>query len=71
MPAVDVLPEQLLTEFIECGVGLVEQQHGRVGQAQSSEQGALQFATGQGHEWALLESAQVPVRQCVFQALAS
>ena len=41
MPGMDVLPEQLLTEFIEGGMGFVEEQNRGVGQTQSSEQGAL------------------------------
>jgi hypothetical protein len=41
MPGVDVLPEQLLTEFIEGGVGFVEEQNRGIGQAQSGEKGTL------------------------------
>ena len=36
MPGVDVLPEQLLAEFIEGGVGFVEEQNRGVGQAHPS-----------------------------------
>lgn len=37
MPGMQVLPEQLLAQFIERGVGFVEEQNGGVGQAQSGE----------------------------------
>ena len=41
----------------------IEQQQGRVREAQTGEQGALQFAAGQGHQWALFQAAQAPVFQ--------
>ena len=71
MPGMDVLPEQLLAELIECGVGFVEQQHRSVGQTQSGEKGTLQFSAGQGHEGTLFKSAEVPVFQSVFQTLCA
>ena len=37
MPGMQVLPKELLTQFIERGVGFVEEKDGGVGQAQSGE----------------------------------
>ena len=43
MPGVDVFPEQRLAEFVERGVGFVEQQQGGFGETQPGEQGTLQL----------------------------
>ena len=46
LPALDVLPEQLLALLIQRRFGFVEQQHLRVCQAQSCQQRSLQLAAG-------------------------
>ena len=71
VPGVDVFPAQRLAVFVEGGVGFVEQQHRRFGQAHAGEQGALQFAAGQGHQWSMLQAAEAPVFQHRFMALAA
>ncbi len=71
MPGVDMFPAQGLAVFVEGGVGFVEQQHRRFGQAHAGEQGALQFAAGQGHQRALFQAAEAPVFQHGVQAFAA
>ncbi|MNF66987.1 hypothetical protein D3C84_487900 [compost metagenome] len=71
VPIVYVFPEQCLTEFIEGRVGFIEQQHGCVCQAQSGEQGALQFAAGKGHQGSIFQAIQAPVFEDGCQSLAT
>lgn len=49
MPGVNVFPEQRLTRFIKGRMRFIEQQQGRVREAQTGKQGTLQFAAGQRH----------------------
>lgn len=49
VPVMEVFPQQCLALFVEGGVRFVEQQQRRFGQAQASEQGALQLASRQRH----------------------
>lgn len=69
MPGMNVFPEKRLTRFIEGSVRLIEQQQGCVREAQTSKQGTLQFAAGQGHQWALFQTDQVPTFKYGFEAL--
>ncbi|MNH35775.1 hypothetical protein D3C79_964910 [compost metagenome] len=71
VPIVYVLPEQCLAELIEGRVGFIEQQQGCIGQAQPCEQGALQFAARESHQRSIFQAVQVPVREGVFQSLAT
>ncbi|KID11944.1 hypothetical protein P279_31200, partial [Rhodobacteraceae bacterium PD-2] len=71
MPGVDMFPAQGLAIFIEGGVGFVEQQHRRLGQAHAGEQGTLQFAARQGHQRAMFQATEAPVLQHRLQALVA
>ncbi|MNG00122.1 hypothetical protein D3C84_830470 [compost metagenome] len=71
VPIVYVFPEQCLAEFIEGRVGLIEQQQGRVSQTQTGEQGALQFAAGEGHQRSIFQAVQAPFFEDGFQPLAT
>ncbi|MNR20635.1 hypothetical protein D3C85_1374880 [compost metagenome] len=71
VPCVDVFPEQRLTEFVECRVRFIEQQQWRLRKAHSGEQGALQFSSGQGHQWAVFQTAETPIFQRGFEALVT
>jgi hypothetical protein len=71
MPPVDVSPEQCLTEFVQGGMGFVEQQQWRIGEAQASEQRTLQLAPRKGHQGAPFEAAQAPIFQYRFETITT
>src|SRR5471030_1509398 len=52
-------------------MGFVEQQHGRFGEAHAGEQGALQFAAGQGHQRAMFQPTEAPVLQDCLQTFVA